>query len=288
MEHVSTREIISVDSNGYKYKINLHNLLNGKTPSKYMRNPFALSNFKLYLKLHYPNYELLDGEYINCKTKMRFICNAHPEKGIQYNTVDNIVNNHHACLYCGCSEVWEKKRTPVELMQKECDRVGVRFVERTSKNNECWVNYICPKHEEVGVQSSSWTHFKEFTDGCPHCNKISSGEKIILNILTNNDIHFIREHKFPDCMNRRRLRFDFYIPTINTVIEYNGIQHYQPVTIFGGEDSFIETSKRDKLKNDYCNDNNIRMVVIPYWEQENIGEILSPIISEAHSKYGEA
>ena len=43
---------------------------------------------KLYLSKYYPDYILLDNEYLGCKAKMRFICNKHKEKGAQYNTLD--------------------------------------------------------------------------------------------------------------------------------------------------------------------------------------------------------
>jgi len=274
LDFISTTELISKDKEGYMYKLNLVNLKNGKKPNKYMLNPFALDNFKLYLQNNYPHYHLLDDKYINSKTKMKFICDLHIEKGIQENYVSNIVHNHHACLYCGCKELWDKKRTTIEQMQNECSRVGVEFVERTSKNNECWVNYICPNHREVGVQSTSWTHFKEIRNGCPLCNKISKGEDEIYLYLSEREIDFIKEYRFDDCKYKRRLPFDYYLPQYNMVIEYNGKQHYEPVKIFGGKENYEKTVLRDKIKQDYCKDNNIKMIIIPYWEYKNIKTIL--------------
>lgn len=281
IQYISSTNILAIDSRGYKYKINLFNLTHEKQPHWLMRNPFALDNFKLYLQREYPQYELLDDEYINCKTKMRFICHNHIDKGVQYNFVDNIVNNHHACMYCGCEELWERKRTPVEIMEMECQRVGVNFVQRTSYNGECWVNYTCPYHLDVGVQSSSWTHFKEFGHGCPHCNKISKGENRIYEYLSKNNIPFEREYSFEDCIHQRHLKFDFYVPLINLIIEFNGKQHYEPVKFFGGEEKFRTASKRDEIKMKYCNDNNIDILIIPYWEYDNIEKILEPYVKKA-------
>ena len=101
IQYVNNSNIIANDSNGYKYKLNYINLLDGKIPSMLMRNPFALYNFKIYLSNNYPYYELIDNEYHGCKTKMRFICHKHKSKGIQLNTPDNIMNNNHTCRYCG-------------------------------------------------------------------------------------------------------------------------------------------------------------------------------------------
>ena len=50
-QFVSTKELISTDKNGYKYKLNLCNLKNGKKPNLFMHNPFAIDNLRLYLQL---------------------------------------------------------------------------------------------------------------------------------------------------------------------------------------------------------------------------------------------
>lgn len=42
--------------------------------------------------------------------------------------------------------------------------------------------------------------------------------------------------------------FDIYIPSHNVAIEYNGVQHYEPVDIFGGVDGLDETIRRDRKK----------------------------------------
>ncbi|MBQ2396109.1 MAG: hypothetical protein II304_03575 [Bacteroidales bacterium] len=274
LDYISTKELISKDNEGYKYKLNLCNLKNGKIPNKYMLNPFALDNFKLYLQKNYPHYHLLDNNYTGCKTKMRFICDLHKEKGIQQNTVANIVHSHHACIYCGCNDLWERKRTTIEQMKKECIRVGVKFVSRTSRNNECMVNYICQNHKDAGIQSTSWTHFKEYRNGCPLCNKISKGEDEIYSYLIKEKIEFIKEYRFADCIHKRKLPFDFYLPKFNIIIEYNGKQHYKPVKIFGGQEKYEETILRDKIKQDYCKNKNIKMIIIPYWDFKDIKTIL--------------
>lgn len=51
-------------------------------------------------------------------------------------------------------------------------------------------------------------------------------------------------------------------------IEYNGRQHFEPITFFGGEEEFKTQQERDKRKEKYCEDNNIDLLVIPYWLTE--------------------
>ena len=59
---------------------------------------------------------------------------------------------------------------------------------------------------------------------------------------------------------------------------YDGQQHFKPVNFNGSQDgglsSFIETQKRDEIKNRYCKDNNIKLIRIPYWDYENIEKTL--------------
>lgn len=110
--------------------------------------------------------------------------------------------------------------------------------------------------------------------GCTHC-KISKGEEKILKYLQSHDIAYIREYCFNDCVNQKKLPFDFYLPDHNTCIEYDGEQHYKPIKHFGGIEKYKEIRIRDKIKTDYCVNNNIKLIRIPYIFQEYIDDILN-------------
>ena len=69
--------------------------------------------------------------------------------------------------------------------------------------------------------------------------------------------------------------FDFYLPDYNTCIEYDGELHYKAVDYFGGDDALGNTKCRDEIKTQYCKENNIKLIRIPYWEFDNIEEILN-------------
>jgi len=70
------------------------------------------------------------------------------------------------------------------------------------------------------------------------------------------------------------MKIDFYVPLFNTFIEFNGIQHYIPIDCFGGEKEFIQRQERDFALKDYCNTYNIKLIVIPYTDINNIPSIL--------------
>lgn len=102
------------------------------------------------------------------------------------------------------------------------------------------------------------------------CTK-SIGEYTIRQILITNNINFKTEYKFPDLSNRR---FDFAVFNNNMLlylIEYDGIQHYQySNTWHKTQENFLQAKKRDEEKNQYCKDNNIPLIRIPYWHLQDL------------------
>ena len=108
---------------------------------------------------------------------------------------------------------------------------------------------------------------------CPQCTKKESrGERIIREFLEANKINFQQEQRFSDCVDKRTLPFDFYLPEYNTCIEFDGQHHYFP--IYNDDIHFEITKKHDKIKTQYCDNNNIKLIRIPYWQGENINSIL--------------
>jgi len=110
--------------------------------------------------------------------------------------------------------------------------------------------------------------------------RVSKGEKKIAVFLESKGIQYIPEKTFNNCLSPRGrcLRFDFYIESHNLLIEFDGEHHTRPVNKY--KRALIvhrKTKKHDAIKNYYANSNNIRLVRIPYWDIENIEEILEPI-----------
>lgn len=125
-----------------------------------------------------------------------------------------------------------------------------------------------------------WASYLLRGTACPKCRG-SIGENIILSYLEENNYQFIREYSFPNCKNIRQLRFDFYLPEYNAVIEFDGIQHFVPTRFcsnYSENDTFIEfrsIQKRDRIKNSFCKKNNIPMLRIKYNEADIRGNIES-------------
>lgn len=103
------------------------------------------------------------------------------------------------------------------------------------------------------------------------CMGKSKGEYYIEKILTQNNIPFVKE--FPQDINGHLMRYDFAILQNNKIsyfIEFDGEQHFHPVKHFGGKVYFDYIKENDNLKNNWCKNNNIPLIRIPYTELNNL------------------
>ena len=89
-------------------------------------------------------------------------------------------------------------------------------------------------------------------------------------------MNFKEEYSFRDLISSsgRPLRFDFAVFDDNNelqfLIEYQGIQHYEPKSKFGGLQGLKKQQFNDMKKREYCKKHNINLVVIPYWDENRI------------------
>lgn len=121
--------------------------------------------------------------------------------------------------------------------------------------------------------------------GCPKCFKrFSKGERKIIDWLEENNIEYIYQKKFPELGLKS---YDFYIPQKNTLIEYQGMQHYKPTNYYGGEEKFRKQQESDKIKASFAKENNIDLIIIPYYEKD-IYKFLLPLKVQRLSQEGVA
>ena len=109
----------------------------------------------------------------------------------------------------------------------------------------------------------------------------SWGETFITQFLVQHDIKFFKEYSFDNCLseNNKKLRFDFYLPEYNLLIEYQGKHHYEPVNKgYRAKKVTSITKIRDKIKADFAYNNKIALFEIPYWEKKNIEDILTNLL----------
>lgn len=103
--------------------------------------------------------------------------------------------------------------------------------------------------------------------------KSSRGEIKICDILDAAGLDYQEEYIFPDLVSSsgRPLRFDFAVfddaGDLDFLIEYQGIQHYEAKSKFGGAKGLYRQKYNDTKKREYCQQHNIKLVIIPYWEE---------------------
>ena len=139
-------------------------------------------------------------------------------------------------------------------------------------NSQTPVIVGCPLHGDFLTYPANHTKGR----GCPVCQKSHGEMKIDLFLRTHN-INYVRQYKIRNenlLCNNSVFIVDFYIQNKNVIIEYNGEQHYKPVSQFGGKEQFELQQERDLALRQYCKEHKIKLIEIPYWDYNNIETIL--------------
>jgi hypothetical protein len=87
--------------------------------------------------------------------------------------------------------------------------------------------------------------------------------------------HEVHHQASPDWLGRQR--FDVYVPSLKLALEYNGQQHYGPVSIFGGQDGFEATQRRDQEKRNKAKNAGIALVEFRFDEAISMTVVKSKI-----------
>ena len=200
------------------------------------------------------------GKYINYDTPVEHYCQKH---NIYFN-----ISPMCALLGHGCSQCTSEKNREHRLKSKEQYIAELNEINPNIILRENYVGSHINTLHECLVCGCEWSPRPSnllVGYGCPCCNE-SKGEKQVAEWLEQHKMIYIQQKRFDDCCDKSTLPFDFYLPNYNICIEYQGKQHYEPIEYFGGEESLLYTQHHDKIKQDYCENNNIKLICIPYWE----------------------
>ena len=201
------------------------------------------------------------------------IPNTHPTKVI----CKCDCGNKHICLQsdvvsghtqsCGCLQSENASITNTKDWRGYVSESGVQFIQQHHLNKQGqWVwECKCPICGNLFYELPAKIN-NGHTTSCG-CRIQSFGESYIQSLLDEACISFKPQYTFDECKYVYVLHFDFAIFNENKLlglIEYDGRQHFEPVDIFGGEEEFRKTQKRDSIKNAYCKLHNIPLLRIPY------------------------
>lgn len=143
------------------------------------------------------------------------------------------------------------------------------FYKMNSNNkNDLWCHCLCSCGKEIDVRARSLMRKESPQISCG-CIKVSKGQRIIEKWLENNHIEFTKEETFNKAEGLRTdkcnyLRFDIYIPSNNLIIEFDGVQHFYPIEMWGGQEALLKTQQHDLTKNNWANENSINLIRFNY------------------------
>ena len=210
-------------------------------------------------------------EYHDCKTKILVRCEKH---NIEWRTTPDSLLRGHGCPGCLKERIGAKNSKSFEQYIGELKETNPNVICIGEYKNatthvrhrclDCGHEWDVPPSQVLGGR------------GCPKC-RTSKGEKAISKWLTSHNIQFETQKKFDDCKDKKPLPFDFYLPNNNIAIEYDGYQHFHPIDFWGGDKQFAERVRHDKIKDQYCKDNNISLIRISY--DKNVDQELNNLFT---------
>lgn len=239
--------------------------VNGKTrcPKCAMEDTrLSDKTFKKMLQLRFNNaYDLSKVHYLGQKKKVIVGCSKH---GF-FKKEARLLLAGFGCPVCSHESVSKDTEKFIsdlkDVYGNDYDYSKVEYYNTKTK-----VKLICPRH---GIFEKTPNSLLTDKGGCPVC-KESNGERAIRIYLEKNNIEFVREYKLDGYL----YRWDFYLPKQKLFIEFNGLQHYQPVEIFGGIKSLLEVKQRDAKKRSLAKKYKIKQIEIPYYKYSKVNDIL--------------
>lgn len=184
-----------------------------------------------------------------------------------------LITNGSGCPKCG-----KEKAIKAETKTKE---QFIKDLEKANPHIEVIDEYV-NTHTKIKckckIDGTIWfaypANLLNNSAGCPYCT-VSIGERILLDTLKKLKINFIPQYTIKDCKFILNLKFDAFDIDNDIAFEYNGEQHYYPIDFAGkgkewAEQEFSKTIARDNAKIEYCNNNNIPIIIVPYWEKNNM------------------
>lgn len=217
-------------------------------------------------------YSFVDSSQYKTKDSM---CTLKCPRGhIWDTTLHNF--DHYKCPYCKEEDRLVDNYNKLINFLHSINYIFISY--KHSEDNTCFTNgYVtyCCNNNHITTQSVNGLYSGK------RCGKCSTtkGENMISKILQQYNISFEFQHKFKDCIDKDCLPFDFYIPSLNITIEYDGVGHFKPIDFAGkgkkwAEENFKTIQRHDNIKTQYCINKGIKLIRIPYIKFDNIEEIL--------------
>ena len=202
-------------------------------------------------------YDLSKTIYTSMYNPVIITCKKHGDLLVSLRSIYDTHIKHH-CIKCKYDSARISNEDYIKRAKKlHGDKYEYHLINYRKYRDI--VKVVCKKHGVFAVNGSDFIRMSRVPTGCGLCRE-SKGEIKVSIILKNLNIEYIREYK----IQPYRYEYDFYLPKYNTLIEYDGIQHFSSVQHFGGDKAFLETVARDVKKTKIAKKNGIKLIRIPY------------------------
>lgn len=226
--------------------------------------------------IHGNTYQYDNVAYTNTTTKISITCLVHgdflqqPKEHLR----------GYGCVLCGREKTKNAHQRDTDWFIRQSTNIHGSFYDYSAvvyHKSVIPVKIICPTHGAFFQQPN---HHINARCGCPKCI-MSTGERKILSWLQDNNIDC--EYEYQERIDNKLLRFDFIIHTKRLIIEYDGEHHFRPVQFNGismdqAITSHEKTIQHDALKNEFAMNNNLQLLRIPYYQFNNISDILTEVL----------
>lgn len=284
-EYINGRTNIKCKCNicGYEWYVKPENLLAGKGCKKChherLRKEQTKSHesFKKELQLINPNIVALT-KYTKARIKIKCLCKLHNYEF--FICPDKLLHGQTGCKECVAIKnhlngLKTHEQFLYDLKEKNCFDLSILGQYAGARNK---IKTRCNKCGYIWFPTAGQL-LSGF--GCPNCKK-SKGEYTVEKFLNENNIPYVLHKTFSNLkgVGGLPLSYDFYLPNMNILIEFQGCQHEHPVDFFGGEDYFKIQEEHDKRKKTYAQKHNIKLLEIWYYDMNNVKNILSNYLIE--------
>lgn len=166
----------------------------------------------------------------------------------------------------------DRKKKELEIISK-IEKDGNKLLSKYVNNNSV-IKIQCSCGNVFETTWSSYNNSRNKKNKCNNCSQhYKFYEDLVASILKNKNILFYREKKFDNLINKRNLKFDFFLEDYNCCIEVDEKYHYSKKGI-------EECSISNSMKSNYCRENAIKLVRISYkCTREEINKIIEDIVS---------
>lgn len=214
-------------------------------------------------------------EYKGRNKKIRFQCFNNPEH--IFEAMPSNILNGTGCPYCARKKIFTGE---TDMATTDPEMASMLFDIELGKRLSSWsdeiTDWVCPK---CGNIITSRIHkVKQYGLKCSVCNDgISIPEKFLSSMLLQLEIKY--KHDIPFKWSNKK-RYDFYIPSMNIVIEAHGMQHYEKgFDSAGGKRTVDEEKSNDKYKMELALNNGINDYIVIDCRYSNMLYIKNSIIS---------